>query len=901
MSGVRVILWNAQGIYNKANEFAKVLSDEDIDIACVCETHLSTNRTLIDFPQYNVIRLDRQSHMGGLLILIRKDLKYREVPSAPCQLVEHQMILVEGKTPFLIINAYLPGGARVPIIRQHYDNDLDKLFNYGHPIFFVGDLNSRHTSWNCKKNNSAGKILFSKLQRKNLIVAFPKDPTYIPMSAHKTPSTIDIVVTDAKIGFSRPYSKTILNSDHVPVIFEIDSQHTKHPIKKEPRRNFYTANWMKFRQLLDKDLESCRGLLNLETLDRMQIDTLINKLTDSTVNAMNRSVPLVNVTKNGLFYSEEIGILIRCRNFYRRRYSRTHQEKDRQLYLFFDRSKKQEIINREKKFNENRMEKFKSDRNGLFKAIRQRKRTQLPQLNGSPGKDRAVCDIDKAELLRGHFSKMHENTMANNDLVFTLGVDSRVSTFLKNTDMNFESNLTSHEVVEHIKSLKNNKAPGPDGIPAIVVKNLSHEAIELYTHALRSCLNIGYFPDTWKKAIATPVPKPGKDPRDKNAYRPISQLNHYSKILEKIINKRFKFFINDKNILPDFQFGFRPGHSTTHPLFDLFKTIKTGFRNKKSTAVLSFDIEKAFDRTWHNGLIFKMIVKDFPKYLIKIIDSFIKDRQFSVRVGDKISTCAPVPWGVPQGSVLSPSLYTFYISDIPMTTDALIRLFADDSAVVAQDKNINIITRQITDTAEELLRYYHKWKIKINADKTTLTFFSYRTKNQIPKGPLTIYTKQKSNPKLQPLKIKGDIIEWQNELKYLGMTFDKRLTMKTHITNTLTKMDNAIRILYPFISRSSTLNHMTKVSLYKIYLQPILLYGGPVMRQVARSNLTLLQRKQNKILRMLLGVPWDTPSKVLQQVSGTSDIITNLDKQLLNFLTKCELSDNNIIKSLCTT
>lgn len=537
----------------------------------------------------------------------------------------------------------------------------------------------------------------------------------------------------------------------------------------------------------------------------------------------------------------------------------------------------------------------------IYKLIRtKKKKVCLPPLNpaiNEPGL--LVRDSDKASALLAHFKNMHANPLANQNLIFTLGVNTFVDSFIKsNSRTDQEFHLNSRDVAIIIKSLKKNKAPGADNIPVVAIKNLSHFAIDHLTLIYQSCLRLGYFPQKWKFATAIPIHKPGKDPRERSSYRPISLIGSLSKVFEKIINNKITAFNDDNSVIPNIQFGFRKGHSTNHALCYLCNHIRVGFKNKMSTAAIAFDIEKAFDRTWQNGLIYKMIHLKYPTHLIKITNSFIKCRKFNVRVGQSCSAFEDIPWGVPQGSSLSPSLYNIFVSDIPSGTARTI-MYADDTLIFAQDRLFKKITSQITETAAITIAYFKKWKVAINTDKTALTYFTYRKKKQIPKGPFNLIYKRKVNPgPAPPIVINAVSIPWSSKLKYLGVTLDKRLTLKTHITGSVIKLDRSLRLLYPFLAKNSALSAEMKILLYKLYCRPILSYGAPILALAAKSNIDVLNRKQNVILRRLLGMSWGESAASLERAALVVKFSVFLNAININFKDKCSLSSNSIISTI---
>ena len=120
-----------------------------------------------------------------------------------------------------------------------------------------------------------------------------------------------------------------------------------------------------------------------------------------------------------------------------------------------------------------------------------------------------------------------------------------------------------------------------------------------------------------------------------SSYRPISLLSAISKLFDRVILTRIHKHLEEHNILPDEQDGFRAFRSTTHQLYKTVNRVKEELTDKSSTGMILLDIEKAFDRVWHNGLVFKLIINNFPSYIIKIINAFLHERKFKVMINNR--------------------------------------------------------------------------------------------------------------------------------------------------------------------------------------------------------------------------------------------------------------------------
>ena len=194
------------------------------------------------------------------------------------------------------------------------------------------------------------------------------------------------------------------------------------------------------------------------------------------------------------------------------------------------------------------------------------------------------------------------------------------------------------------------------------------------------CISTGMFPDSWKYANIRPIFK--KENREiKSNYRPISLLPICGKILEKIVFDLLYAFLNANNLLSKNQSGFRPGDSTICQLLSITSSIYEAFENYEETRAVSLDISKAFDKVWHEGLIYKLKCNGISGKLLTFFENYLSQRCQRVVLNGKESEWTGIKAGVPQGSVLGPLLFLIYINDLTDNISSDMRLFADDSSL----------------------------------------------------------------------------------------------------------------------------------------------------------------------------------------------------------------------------
>jgi len=170
-----------------------------------------------------------------------------------------------------------------------------------------------------------------------------------------------------------------------------------------------------------------------------------------------------------------------------------------------------------------------------------------------------------------------------------------------------EPKLTNpEEVQEAIRGLKVNKAPDPNSIPNRALKHLPQRAVSLLVLIFNAILITHHFPTVWKHARVISILKTGKDPALLSSYRPISLMDTFGKLFEKILLARILREVNVRGLLRNEQFGFRPEHSTSLQLARFVERITRSFGEKWLTGAVFLDVAKTFDTVWIDGLLYKL-------------------------------------------------------------------------------------------------------------------------------------------------------------------------------------------------------------------------------------------------------------------------------------------------------
>jgi hypothetical protein len=142
------------------------------------------------------------------------------------------------------------------------------------------------------------------------------------------------------------------------------------------------------------------------------------------------------------------------------------------------------------------------------------------------------------------------------------------------------------------------------------------------------------------------------------------------------------------------QFGFRAKHSTIQQCHRIVNKIKESIEGKKVCTSVFLDVQQAFDKVWHKGLLYKLKM-NLPAQLYLIIKSYLSERYYQVKIDEEISKYHLIKAGVPQGSVLGPFLYLIFTADVPLKDNTLMATFADDTAIMSSDHDPNTASQEL--------------------------------------------------------------------------------------------------------------------------------------------------------------------------------------------------------------
>ena len=372
---------------------------------------------------------------------------------------------------------------------------------------------------------------------------------------------------------------------------------------------------------------------------------------------------------------------------------------------------------------------------------------------------------------------------------FFAGIGPKLAAEIGPSDISFESYLTNNttssfefsriseiDILYICKQLKPKLSSGADFISTKLLKQIAPLIITPLHHLINLSLETGFVPKELKIAKIVPVFKDG-DCHDFNNYRPISLLSSFSKLFEKIVAKQLLRYLHINDILYKHQYGFRAGHSTSHPVLHLSEKIYNSLNQKPSAKTLTIfiDLKKAFDTVDHEILLKKLDhygVKNTSNLWFK---NYLHEREQFVSINGTESNRTKIICGVPQGSVLGPLLFLLFINDLPEATDFLTLLFADDTTFQVSGVNLDQLFEIANSELEKSSVWFKANKLTLNVKKTKFMIFSDQNL-QIGTNNLHIGNQRieqvGSNCKEKYFKFVGHVLDdkmsWEGHIEHIG-------------------------------------------------------------------------------------------------------------------------------------
>jgi len=652
--------------------------------------------------------------------------------------------------------------------------------------------------------------------------------------------TLDLMITRATDNIipEVPISDCYL-SDHVTVLCKLKLDKTKPTTQRLTYRKLKSIDFDAFKEDLSESVLIQQTPCHLNELVDVYSTTL-SSLLDKHAPICTRSI---RTRERALWYTKELGECRKQRRRAERKWRNTgldsdlaafKSQKNKTTYLM-NKARREFYTDLVKKDNS-------SDQKKLFRVtktlLNMRSETELPIHN------------DKKSLandMGAYFVKKISDIRTELDHIHPIRQDQPPMPGPPEVHANFHQfEILSTEAVKKIILKSPTKSCALDPVPTSVLKDCLDELIQPLTTMINMSLQTGYFPTVWKDALVIPILKRnGLDTYFKN-YRPISNLQFVSKVVERAVTDQLYNFINNNNLLPSLQSAYHPGYSTETALLKVKNDILMNMDNQQVTLLVLLDLSAAFDTVDHS-ILCNRLTTDFgiTGTVLDWLQSYLSNRCQRVMIDGTLSDVFQLNHGLPQGSCLGPLLFLLYSSKLfKIISNHLPQAhsYADDTQLyLAFKPGDELDEKAALDAMEGCIADIKEWmlhdKLKLNAEKTE--FLVIGTKRQLEKVNIT------------QLQVAGSSVNTSTTaIKNLGSWFDSNLNMQDHIKKTCRSAFYNIyniRRIRKYLTRDVTESIVNALVTSKLDYCNSLLYG------IANIHLSKLQRVQNAAARLIVG------------------------------------------------
>lgn len=867
-----IVSWNVRGLRKRRIDLNLLLSVNNPIAVCLQETMCQNDNqsSIRGFTTYHRPRINGSRAAGGVMTAIKSDIDSNIIDIN----TDLEAIAVKVGAPLNanILNVYLPPGSQIK-----KEEIMELIAQIPEPFILVGDLNAHHPLWGSDEVSTRGKVIESVISEGNLVVLNNGERTYIN-SATGTGSCIDIGCCTTQLAgiLDLTVSEDSHGSDHFPLIISLMS--TSQQNEGNPRWKIEEADWGKYQSII-------------QIAKRDDIIEQIEEITQQIILAAEQSIPKTKgciAGKSVPWWNDEVASVIKNRRKALRKWKNNkNNELNSQLANEYQEAnnKAQKIINEAKNTS---WKEFVKKFNVHTPAKEMWNNFRKIQGKYKPSTIREIIYNDQrintnkeiANSLAEHFGAISSDKSYTQDFMsHKTRIEETPLKIINEEEAEYNKPFTKNELDEATEGLKGS-SPGPDNIHYAMITNLPIEYRNLLLDSYNRLWKDSVYPESWTKSIVVPIFKGKGDRNRPGNYRPIYLNSCLGKILERMVNNRLMYIIEERKLINDHQYAFRKGKSTTDYLGHFENIVREAMHKKRLTQAVFLDIKKAYDTTWRRLVLNRMSQWKIGGNLIKYIQQMLGKRTFRVKANGTLSSETLMENGLCQGSVISVTLFLIAIdticSNLPPGIQVL--LFADDVALISSDGNLKKLAKRLQAALKAIETWQTLTGFKISTEKCATVIF---------KNP-----RSRKQPYVN-LKLNNDVIPNKKAHKCLGITLDQHLTFKTHIEEIKAACNQRTQFLRCVAHRSWGGDQQTITKIYKSTVLEKMLYAAPIISSASDSTIKMLESIHNQGLRIITGAFRTSPVESLQVESGIPSLRSLLNQRLLIYATKFRSNNLN--------
>ena len=808
-----------------------ILEDNEIDIACFCETWFDSATGIftstIKDAGYEIIHGHRDDKGGGgVAIIYKRQLKIKKgrASSSKFKSFEFSYITLSLSTDWKVLITCIYRRQEVSCVTfcEEFESFMDELSDQPSEVVVMGDFNV----WIEEEDDSDSKKLLTLMNAQGLSQLIDK-PT------HQDGHTLDhlyINKEQIKLDYNVYPDRFNFSTDHYPCIIKFPK--IGHNSSKE------TITYRNLKQMdMSEFMEELKEVVNDLDFDDKDFATCYGEYKSAAELLVNEKAPLVTKTITKQNQPKWVDHEYKKSRIMRRKLEKAWRKnktsENRVKYVEQRKICAELSISKQQEYYAKLVDGSSSNQRSLFKVVEQlqdKKSTRILPQHTDPKKLANEFNeyyVEKIDKLR---KTIPESSMDRT--VMNKFEGEKLAVFAPTTDEELREIISEFGVKTSVE----------DPLPTKVLKFIIDEMIPTYKILVNKSLAEGSVEGIKHSMIDPLLKKDNLDPEIKKHFRPVNNLIFISKLIERIVTRRLDGHMAKNNLHNKKQFAYKKHHSTETMMVGIADDVLAGFDEDKCTVMVFLDLSAAFD-TIDIEVLLTILSEEIglTGAALQWCKSFLTDRTQRVNINGQYSESMAVKNGAPQGSVLGPKFYNIYVRGQPKVIQNcgfMSTSFADDSngmkkfAITFQ---YNVLKHDVPMCISEVTKWMNSMFLKINPDKTEIILFH----------PDWL----KSQVVVKGTNIGDECIRFSDEVKNVGVWLDQNLNLDKHINKIVS---HCYKLLKDLGRIRNVLSQKHAEMLVHAIITSRLDYCNSLYFNISKSNLYKLQKVQNAAARLVM-------------------------------------------------
>lgn len=837
----KLVQWNICGLRGKTAELQLLCNEHKPKIIALQETLFNKRKYFdtLNRKQYDWYLKGRlNGSRGGVAIAIDKAIPHKHLPIK--SLLQSVACRTIGKAATTYASVYVPPTKFKP---KKLKEELTKLIKQlPEPFVLMGDLNAHSTDWGSYKTTSCGRAVQEVIDELDLQLLNNGNSTKISHNSIKL-SAIDLTIASQNTEIQKwETDKDCRSSDHFPIIITEESQTTEY--NNKPTWDHRHADWEKFQSILKSSVQD-------------DDTNTIESITEDIHAAARASIPrsMMRKSRKVPWWNKEVEKCVKARRAALRKFKK-HKSHDKRKKILH---KQLKIANNKaestmKKAKQESWEHFLSTINDEVTETRELW-NKIHALSGKSKKNKISLSDGKnvidepAEIANKLADQFHEHS-ATKQYSRKFQALKR-QTEAKSLDLQYTSNKTYNnkftlDELNQALEKADGKATGKDEISYDMLRHLPVETKIILLKVYNKEWAKGTLPaKSWKEGIVVPIPKTESNPHDIKNYRPITLLSCVGKILDRMVNKRLMTILEEDLRLDPNQFAFRQTKGVDDLFTELEGFIAPAIKKGWHVECALLDISKAYDKAWRRPILEQLRNWGIEGNMIRYIENFLSDRTFQVEIGTTKSETKEQENGIPQGAVLSVTLFLVAMYSITRKYNKSnkrikILVYADDITIITIGRNKRQLRARLQDVVDKVSTWARRKGFTIAPQKSKMIHICKVMGSH-------------EDPSIPDIEINNTPIPEVKSAKLLGITIDNRFNFRKHMEVLKKDVTNRCNMIKVIGGRYRGAKRTTMLRVINSIITSKLLYGAHLYSRGPEKSRKQIYPEYNQSIRTVTG------------------------------------------------